>query len=145
MKWFKFLIYFGLFAGAAWNALSAIGFLTGSIYDGQAKLVYRFFDGLQTLDMIAGIGLLVTAALGIIARFRLSGYRKNGSTILNCVYLCVAIVQLIYIIGIYVILPESAHEALEFSSAYASIAVSIAMVSVNTTYFKKRAHLFVNN
>lgn len=143
MGWYKFLIYFALFASAVLNAISAISMLTGAMYDGSAKLVYAFFDGLKTLDTLMGIGLLVLAALAIYTRFRLSGYRKNGPAMLNTVYLVVAGLQLMYIIGAYSILPEIVAKELDITSPIISIVVSVAMVAVNTTYFKKRKHLFV--
>lgn len=145
MGWFKFLIYFGLFAGAVLNAISGILFLTGAAYGGDARIIYRYFDGLQTLDIIVGICTLATAALGIYARFRLAGYHKNGPKMLYAVYAAAAAVQLVYVIGIYAVLPSRALDVISFGPVYVSIAVGIVMVCVNVIYFKKRAHLFVNN
>ena len=143
MKWFKFLIYFGLFAGAVMNALSAVTFLTGSMYGVNPNMVYAVFGDLKTLDMLVGILLLAVAALGIFTRFRLSGYRKNGPAMLNVTYLAAVVTQVIYIIGVLSILPEEAFQYLNFTSVGASIAVSVVMVFVNTAYFKKRKYLFV--
>ena len=145
MKWFHFLIYFGLFAGAVINVINGIMAITGAQYDGSAKLVYRMIDGLQTLDVIYGLALLATAALGIYARFRLAGYRKNGPHMLIVVYLVVAIAQLVYLIGLYVVLPEIVMDAVDTSSVIGGIIGSGIAVAINTTYFKKRAHLFVND
>ena len=145
MKWFKFLINFALFASAVLNIGSGISQITGLAYGEMADLVYRIFDGIQTLDIIVGIGLFAVAALAIYARIRLAGYRKNGPKALNAVYLATAAVQLIYIIGIFIIAPNGIAEEIDFSTNITSIAISIGMVSANTTYFKKRAHLFVND
>ena len=144
MKWFKFLIYFALFAGAALNALSGFRFLTGSLYGDEKELVYLIFSDLKTLDMIIGIGTLALAALGIFTRVRLAGYYKNGPKLLSLTYLGGAIVNVIYIIGVYVVLPEMVTELIDMSSAISSIVTSVAMIFVNKSYFAKRASLFVN-
>ena len=51
MGWFKFLIYFALFAGAVLNALTAISMLTGSMYGESKDLVYLFYKDLKTVDL----------------------------------------------------------------------------------------------
>ena len=145
MGWFKFLIYFGLFAGALSNFYSAYQLLSGDVYEGAASLVYAVIDGLEGLDKIAGIGLAITAILGLVARFRLSGFKKNGPKMLNAVYIAAAAVQLIYVIGANAIMPSLVLSNMDFSSMYVSMAVSIAMVGVNTKYFNNRKHLFVND
>ena len=145
MGWFKFLIYFSLFAGAVLNALTGISMLTGTIYGSLADEVYDLFEDLQAFDMAIGVAMLAIAAMGIYVRFRLSGYHKNGPAMLNILYVAAAIVQLVYVIGVYAMLPEDGKDALNLSSTFSSIAVSIAMVAVNTKYFKNREHLFVND
>ena len=144
MKWYKFLIYVGLFAGALLNAGNGISLLTGAVYGANAELVYNYVDGLKAVDMLVGLCLLAVAALSLFTRFRLSGYRKNALTMLNATYLSVAAVQVIYIIGAVVVCPSELSQYLDFSSTIASIAVSISMIFYNTKYFKERAHLFVN-
>ena len=144
MGWFSFLIYFGLFAGAVLNLISGINLLTGELYDGYAEFVYAVVDGLQALDMFVGGACIALACLGVYTRFRLSGYHTNGPKMLNSLYLSVIAVQLIYIIGIYAIF-EDAADTIDFTNAYINIAVGCVMMAVNTSYFKKRAHLFVNN
>ena len=142
MGWFKFLIYFALFASAVLNAANAIR-VFGEMSTDEAKIAYELVDGAQALDMILAIGLLGMACLAIFARVRLAGYYKNGPTLLNSVYLGVAAIQLINVVGLYMILPEEAMEYYDFSGNFSNMAMSIAMVAANTTYFKKRAHLFV--
>ena len=43
MKWYYFLIYFSLFAGAVSNTIMAIVYWTGAMYEGHADLVYGQF------------------------------------------------------------------------------------------------------
>ena len=142
MGWYKFLIYFALFASAVLNAVNGINLFTGEIYDGAAELVYGVFDGLQALDMFVGGASVVLACMAIYVRIRLAGYYKNGPKLLNNLYLAVIAVQLIYIIGVYIIF-EDAAEAVDFGGAYVNIAYGCAMMGANASYFKKREHLFV--
>ena len=110
MKWFKFLIYFGLFAGAVLNAISGIQMLTGAQYDGYEDLVYAVFDGLKTVDVLAGLALLALAALGIYTRMRLAGYYKNGPQMLTYVYAGGVAINLLYVLGVHMVLGELAED-----------------------------------
>lgn len=143
MGWFKFLIYFSLFASAVLNAINGFMLLTGATYDGGAELVYRMFDGLQGVDSLVGILSLALAALAIFTRFQLAGYKKSGPMLLLAVYAGNAVVNLVYVIGVSAILPELVRNAIDFTSFYSGIVTSIAMIAINAAYFKKRAHLFV--
>ncbi len=143
MKWFKFLIYFSLFAGAVLNALTGIQLITGAHYDGQKDLVYQVFENLQTLDIIIGLAMLALAVFAIYTRIRLAGYYKNGPKLLNLVYLGGVIVNLLYIVGLYIVVPAVA-ETLDLTSTISSCVTSLIMVIVNREYFRKREALFVN-
>ena len=143
MAWYKFLIYFALFAGAILNLISGISMLNGT-YTENAELVYGFFDGWEALDQLTGALMIGAAVLGFVTRFRLSGYCKNGPTLLKLTYVAAAAINLVYVIGINSILSSAMLSQLDFTSFYTSIAVSIAMVAANHVYFDKRSHLFVN-
>lgn len=144
MKWFKFLIYFALFAGAVLNVISAIPMLTGSIYEGSADLVYAMFEGLQAVDMLSGLLMLATAAIGVYTRFRLAKYCQNGPKMVTVLYIMAVAVNLFYLIGVSAVLPEAVLESVDMTSSITSIVTSVIMIFVNRTYFQKRAHLFVN-
>ena len=144
MKWFKFLIYFGLFAGALSNALSGIQMLTGSAYGESKELVYSFVDGLQTLDMIIGVAMLCLAALGVYTRFRLSGYHQNGPKMLLLTYAGSIAINAIYYFGIQLVVPDTILESVDTSSLFSNSIIAVVMILVNNTYFKKRASLFEN-
>lgn len=84
MKWFKFLIYFALFAGAVINLAYGITYISGDIYEiqtnGQAtsEMVYSLFSGLKAVDVFYGVVMILIGGFSIFTRFRLSQYRKNG-------------------------------------------------------------------
>lgn len=145
MAWYKFLIYFALFAGAVLNVVSAFIYFSGSQYGGeyQTQLVYAFFDGLQGLDMFMGILVLGAAVLGIVTRFSLSGYKKNAPKLVTALYSYSIVANVIYLIALSAVLGVS-FEQIEVGNFVTQIAVSVLMVCLNTVYFKKRAHLFVN-
>lgn len=147
MNQFKFLIFFSLFANAVINAVFGIMSLTGAQYEQEQKglkdLVYAYFEGLQTVDMIYGVALLALAAFAIYVRVRLAGYYVNGPKLLNVLYLANVAFALFYLIAAQSIVGSDVE--INMSSTIASIAISVVMVGVNTVYFKKRAHLFVKN
>lgn len=140
MKWFKFLIYFGLFAGAVLNCLSAILQITGAVYEGSAEVVYIFFPELKFFDIFYTILLLALAILQIFTRFQLSGFKKNGPKLILIVYSAAAVISLLYGIVASVIL----HEFLFNASMIISIIVPVVMVVLNKIYFDKRKDMFVN-
>jgi len=143
MGWFKFLIYFSLFASAVLNFINGVLLVTGNIYGDGSELVYYVFNSLKPIDMLTGVSLILLAALCIYTRFRLSGYYKNGPQFLNVLYILVCAIYLIYIIAVNVIVGSEIDMGSSFSSLIIQIITSIVMVIVNSNYFKKRAHMFV--
>lgn len=145
MNWYKFLIYFGLFAGAVLNAINGIQLLSGSIYDGAAELVYYVFEDLKTVDVLAGLAMLALAGFGIYTRMRLAGYCSNGPQMLTYLYVASAVASLLYIIGVNAALGDySSYLEMDYSSYIVSLVTSAVMVFANKTYFQKRASMFVN-
>ena len=146
MKWFKFLIYFALFAGAVLNLVNGINYITGGVWvaatDGllSAEIVYAMFEGLQVLDMVYGILLVAFAGWQIYTRFCLAGFKKNGPLCLYVLYGVGPVLSLFYVIMASVILGESAIDA----GTGASIFASLGMLGINVAYFGKRKELFKN-
>ena len=143
MKWYKFLIYFLLFASAVLNAITGVQMITGSMYGGSAEMVYVYFDGLQVLDVVMGLAVFGMVALAIFARFRLAGFYRNGPMLLVATYGANLVFYLIYMIGLVCILPTELVGELA-PTFVGSMVGSIVMVIVNKIYFDKRKHLFVN-
>lgn len=146
MKWFKFQINFAMWAAAILNAINAFAMLTGSQYgtDGEAELVYAMFEDLKMLDMACGVLLLALAVFGIYTRFQLAAFKKNGPKFLAILYAGVIVFDLVYVLGCSSILPEYVLEYVDFTTFYSGVAGSAVALAANITYFKKRAHLFVN-
>ncbi len=147
MKWYKFLIYFSLFAGAVLNFIAAMLYITGAVYPatsgGQAtaQLVYETFgSSLKTVDVLYGIVLLCLAAFGIVTRFKLSSFKKEAPVCLYVVYIADVVFMLIYSIAV-----TATTDVLSISASdISSITATVIMVILNYIYFKKRQDLFVN-
>ena len=138
MGWFKFLIYFALFASAFLNLIGGIIYLTGSQYDGAADLVYALFDGLQGLDIFYGLASIAAAALAIYARIRLAGFYRNAIKIVTILYVLVIAVSIIYIVAFGSIVGD-----IDATQPIVSICFSIIMMIVNIIYLNNRKFLFV--
>ncbi len=145
MKWFKFLIWFSLWASAITNAVNAVQIFTGSIYGSElkAKLMYAVYGGLKTVDLLVGVASIAMAILAVYTRFRLSGFHKNGPKMVSVMYGANAVIQLLYVAGISTIMPSAITDDI-VTNVVLTVATSFLMVVLNHTYFKKREHLFVN-
>ena len=144
MKWYKFLIYFSLFASAVLNSLTGIVTICGSHYGESADLVYRMFPELKTADIFVGIAGICLAIFAIYTRSRLANFCQNGPKLVLWHYALNTIVSVAYIVCVCTILPEGSMKYLDFTSSYISVATSVIMILANNTYFSKRANLFVN-
>ena len=146
MAWFKFLIYFMLFANAAINIFTAVTYLTGSIYlDGDmtmsdVEVLYLFYPTAKMIDVIYGVLLIALAAYAIFTRFQLSGFKRRGPFLFILMYVLNLVIGLLYGISIMFTFETV---LLGFISFVPSIITSVVMIFVNVVYFRKREELFV--
>ena len=143
MKWFKFIIYFQLFANALLNLVNALTVFTGAHYQGSADTVYSVFPAQHTVDIVYGILCLALAALGIYTRFRLSAFKRNGPGLYLGLIAANILVPVLYM------LLSSAVTGIPMASlldvnGLASLAGNVIMLIVNKIYFDRRKDLFVN-
>ena len=151
MKWFKFLIYFSLFAGAAINISNGINRITGFIYsmhssgELSAETVYAFWGmPLRILDISFGLLYFGLAAFSIVTRFRLSGYKKNGPKFLYILYGANLISSLAYCVGLTFIIGDTSIFIEIFGSDIGALVITCVVFYVNYKYFSKRKELFIN-
>ena len=146
MGWFKFMIYFALFAGAVLNFVTAIQMLTGSQYGDSKDLVYAFFGSLKTIDVLMGIVLLGLVAFTIFVRFQLAGFKANGPKMLYILYVAVLAFNILYLILVASAISKSGMGIgdLLSGSVIGTLIGSAVMLIVNKIYFDKRKALFVN-
>lgn len=147
MKWYKFLIYFALIAGAVLNLANGIMMVTGGIYSVQtggqstADLVYSMYGvSLKTVDMFYGIVLFAIAVLAIMARNKLANYKNDGPKFLYLVYGISLGVVLVYNILVGAITGVGIFNV----TTITQLVIQGIMIYANIVYFNKRSHLFVN-
>ncbi len=150
MKWFHFLIYFLLFAGAVIDVLYGVTVLTGAQYtseDGKniADKVYFVFKNLKGYDIVYGIELIALGAFRIFTRFSLASYKENAPKYLTATYIASAAITAFYNFAVMGMLPKEAYSLSEVLIKVGIIvAISAVMVILNKIYFGKRKYLFVN-
>lgn len=143
MKWYKFLIYFALFAGAVLNFVAGIMALSGAMYEMEgitADMVYEYFPGLETWTMIYGFALMGVAVFRIVTRFMLAKFKKSGPACLYTLY----IINVLLGTAMLLFGSQILHENLVGTSDIASMVSSVVMLIINIVYFKKRKSLFIN-
>ncbi len=148
MKWYKFLIYFLLFAGAVVNIAFGFNYITGDIYTVQSdtkvtgEMVYAVFgSGLKTVDVLYGVFGILIAVFGFYTRSRLAKYKANGPTCLYVLYIISAVAGLLYLIAVKSIVGTDLDIP---STTIVSAVTSFVMVLLNVIYFNKRKSLFTN-
>ena len=140
MKWFKFIIYFQLWAGMLVNLVTAGKYFTGAYYEGSAEMVYDFFPALQPLDIVMGVVCLALAVYAVVVQRALAKFRAKGPMMYYLMYIVNTAVTVLYLIIGSIIIGQSAFTA----EVAGSIIGSIVMLFVNIPYFNNRKHLFVN-
>ena len=140
MKWFKFIIYFQLWAGMLVNLVTAGKYFTGAYYEGNAEMVYRFFPALQPLDIVMGVVCLALAVYAVVVQRALAKFRAKGPMMYYLMYIVNTAVTVLYLIIGSIIIGQSAFTA----EVAGSIIGSLVMIFINIPYFNNRKHLFVN-
>ena len=140
LKWFKFIIYFQLWAGMLVNLVTAGKYFTGAYYEGNAEMVYRFFPALQPLDIVMGVVCLALAVYAVVVQRALAKFRAKGPMMYYLMYIVNTAVTVLYLIIGSIIIGQSAFTA----EVAGSIIGSLVMIFINIPYFNNRKHLFVN-
>ena len=140
MKWFKFIIYFQLWASMLVNLVTAGKYLTGAYYEGSAEMVYDFFPALQPLDIVMGVVCLALAVYAVVVQRALAKFRAKGPMMYYLMYIVNTAVTVLYLLIGSIIIGQSAFTA----EVAGSIIGSIVMIFINIPYFNNRKHLFVN-
>lgn len=140
MKWYKFLIYFALWAGAIVNLIDSLQFFTGSILGDDVEILYAYYPLLKVLNLAFALILVTYAVFAIYTRYRLAQFRQNGPACLHALYLVQLAMVLIYWLAGSLILGEW----LDLAGGFSDLISSIVILCINIVYFRKRKHLFVN-
>lgn len=147
MNWFKFVIWFQLFANCVLNLITAISAITGAQYLGEAESVYAYVQGLKAVDIFYGVVLIGLAVFAIIVRTRLKNYCSNGPTLYYVMLILDVVAAVGYTLITNVVISNSVlgpYYQADYTSFISSIITTVVMLICNITYFNKRKHLFVN-
>ncbi len=149
MKWYHFLIYFALWAGAILNSISGFVYLSGYLYGEYADIVYDMFPSLYLLDQIAGVCFIALGVFALYVRRALRKFKAAAPSLLTALYVTNIICSVLYPILIAWILDIEFAKLLEGnanmpSTLLPSIITSFILTIANYIYFKKREDLFIN-
>lgn len=144
MKWYKFLIYFALFASCVGGVISGILFMAGKAYGEMSEIWYFFSSELRIVDLLSGIVMIALGVMAIFVRQKLVQFRKDSPSYL-LIFLSISTAHS----AARLILTAALAGDLFFSSSLAGsyvlvLVLSVLMIALNNVYFKKRASLFVN-
>jgi len=147
MKWYRFLIYFMLFADAIMSISTAASYFSGKIYelgtDGQILFtsISEYGTAFRILLIAYAVYLLAFAFLAILTRQRLAKFKKNGPLMLYISYIFNAVFTFAFVVGTCII---TGTLSLGLPSAIWSFISQMVYVYLNYVYFKKRKHFFAN-
>lgn len=166
MKWYKF-IKFALCLSAVLNAINALSYFTGTIYEGFTDKLYALLPSLSYVNIFAGVFCLGMAAFNFVTFDALNKYKVKGPKFLVLVYVINVIFGIVYFVLVSNVVGASSTQVIygdtvimngnEYqqyfdlkaylsglgTSTISSSVVSIGMAVVNFKYFKTREDLFI--
>lgn len=145
MGWFKFIIYFQLFAAAVVSLINAFTFLSGTIYGSRevAENLYYIYPEMKLLTMALGVVSVALAVFAIVVRFSLARYKRSGPRLYLILLAVNILVTLVFVFGAAGILESPVSDFLD-STQISSLVVSLGFLIFNFFYFRERKELFVN-
>ena len=141
MKWFKFLIYFVLFADAVMRIADGVMKVTGGVSRGGMYDAYGF---LKPVDIVFGIVSFGLAAFCVYTRFQLSGFKKNSPKLFYLLNILITVYSVAYDIVYLVIVSLEANKF--FASDVIDLVITVVSMGLyiffSAVYFDRRRHLF---
>lgn len=144
MKWYKFLVYFALFANCVCCVITAVIYAMGSHYglgEYGAGLVYTFYPSLKTVDILFALVCLALAVGAIYTRMLLTRFSKNAPMGVYVLYGVSAACTLLYSILSSSI---TGQDTGMMASSIISLISSGIVIALSVTYFRKRSQYFIN-
>lgn len=140
MKWFKFIIYFQLWASLLSALIAAEKYFTGAYYEGYADWAYSFYCGLRELDICMGILYIALGVYAVFVQRSLAKLRAKGPVMYYSFCAASIALALLNVIAASLIVGYSLFNA----DIAAELAPSVILLFINIRYFNNRKHLFVN-
>lgn len=143
MKWFHYLIKFGLIVDAVIHILMGIHYANGGRFTDPlvVEFIYTSYPGLKIVDLAYCVLMIALGALMIVTRIHLAKYKKTGPKLLLITNVIDLILPGLYLAGMGLFLPVTEND---LSAFVTSVAIYAAIFFINLSYFKKRKHLFIN-
>lgn len=140
LGWFKFTIYFSLWANLGLNLLNAFLMWTGFTYGVDAEQIYRAFPTLKGTDIFIGVLYLALAVYAIIVRIRLANFKKGSPMLLHI------LVGANFGITVLYAMIASGITGISFvrliSGSITQLMGVAVLLVINIIYYKKHADLF---
>lgn len=144
LAWANFLCYFALWAGAVINTYNAISFLTGLVYASSgvsAETVYDIYGtGLMVMDKVYGVIMIGAVVVAVIAALSIIKRKAIAGKMVCILYAIIVISDILYVVATTAITGISTMTP----AIIGNVIMGIVMIIVNTIYFNKRKHIFVN-
>ena len=144
MKWHNFIVKFGLILSMLGGIVTAALVVTGELYQMMgvnAAYVYRYYDGLQMLDIMYAVVCVLCSVYAWQTRSAMKDFRRGAPSMLLTLYALNLGTTLLYNVAV-LLLMRAGFSSL--SSMGTTVVSSIAAIGLNRTYYQKRAHLFVH-
>lgn len=153
LRWHKFMIYFGLWAGALACIVEAVQFFSGSMYGAMRDNFYQAFPSLRWVDIAYGLSLIGLSTYGIYTRYQLAGFKKGAPKKLLSLYAAMAVAFLAYILCYAGIMTQqlislghtdAAEQIWYFvGKSFWQLFPMLIVFLINKVYYGKRTELFV--
>lgn len=145
MKFFKFLIYFFLWAEAVGALLTGLRYLFGNALGPDTQYIYSEYPQISTTHIGFGIFYIAYAAFAIFTRFALARYRAIGPKLLIAYYALDLAAELMYFICMMSVgtIRIGFFSAIGVKFPLGAIIFDAVMIYEIAKYFRKREHLFI--
>lgn len=143
LKWYKFVIYFQLFASAALNIASCYRYISGDIYGSKeiAHQIYNIMPVIKICDLILGVIFFGLAFGAIVVRQKL--YYKKADAVRY--YLGYIIIQPALAIAYLLLVSFLVRGySIDFTAMIPDLIGASVLYWANKKYFSRRSYLFVN-
>ena len=137
MKYFKFIIYFQLFAAAAMHLFAAIY---------QTDVLNTYFDvqtaSIKNLQISYAIISILLAIFALVIRWRLASFKAYAPALYVCYILANAVIAFFYLVWLGLILKVHHYDISLVNSYLLTLLAGFCVVFFNYVYFTKREPLF---
>lgn len=145
MKWYKFLIYFMFFANAISYLVEATMYFLGDKADFLSKFVEvdSFSGNFRFIGIIYGFILIAMSASALYVRNGLAKFKASSPLIYIIWDVVISVIMLVFSLLSQILAGEAVFGDCLIEALSTAFAETFFIIW-NTTYFKKRKHLFVN-